>query len=170
MGGSERVKLGGRVVGFAASVVLGCALTGCSPSRTHATALASQRSSPASQATVIRTARVDVDGVMRTVLANGAGRTLYWFTFDKPDKAACTTQCTLAWPPLLMRGTTLDLPDNDAQLESFGVLNGPNGRQIEYEGHPLYTSDQDTGPAQANGEGFEDAWYVATVSLTGSGW
>lgn len=164
------MKLGGRVVGFAACVVLGGALTACSPSSTNATTLTSQGSSSASQATVIRTARVDVDGVMRTVLANAAGRTLYWFTYDKPDKAACITQCTLAWPPLLVRGTILDLPNHAAQLESFGVLDGPNGRQVEYEGHPLYTSDQDTGPAQANGEGFEDAWYVATVSLAGSSW
>lgn len=119
---------------------------------------------------MIRTARVDVDGVMRVVLTNAAGRTLYWFTFDRAGKVACTTQCTLAWPPVLMRGTILDLPNNDPQLESFGVLNGSNGGQVEYEGHPLYTSDQDTAPAQANGEGFEDAWYVATVSLPGSGW
>ena len=97
------MKLGGRVVGFAVCVVLGGALTACSPSSTNATTLTSQGSSSASQATVIRTARVDVDGVMRMVLANAAGRTLYWFTFDKPDKAACITQCTLAWPPLLMR-------------------------------------------------------------------
>jgi hypothetical protein len=68
-----------------------------------------------------------------------------------------------------MRSTTLDLP-NQPQLESFGVVNGPNGRQVEYEGHPLYTSDQDSGPGQANGEGFEDAWYVATVSVSGSSW
>jgi predicted lipoprotein with Yx(FWY)xxD motif len=139
----------------------------CSPTPTHVNDRTSQRLSPTSQATVIRTARVDVDGVIRTVLTNAAGRTLYWFTFDRPEQVACTTQCTLAWPPVLMRGTTLDLP-NQPELESFGVVTGRNGRQVEYEGHPLYTSDQDTGPGQANGEGFEDAWYVATVSMPSS--
>jgi predicted lipoprotein with Yx(FWY)xxD motif len=55
-------------------------------------------------------------------------------------------------------------------LESFGVVHDQNGRQVEYEGHPLYTSDQDTGPDQANGEGFEDAWYVATIDLAPGSW
>lgn len=163
------MKFGRRAVGLASCLMLGGALTACSPTSPHVKTLASDSSSPTSQATVIRTARVDVDGVTTTVLTNAAGRTLYWFTFDRPERVACTTQCTLAWPPVLMRSTTLDLP-NQPQLESFGVVNGPNGRQVEYEGHPLYTSDQDSGPGQANGEGFEDAWYVATVSVSGSSW
>lgn len=86
-----------------------------------------------------------------------------------PTKLRAQPNASWRGPPVLMRGATLDLPA-DPLLGSFGAVNGPNGRQVEYKGHPLYTLDQDTGPGQANGEGFEDARYVASVSLAGSSW
>jgi len=43
-----------------------------------------------------------------------------------------------------------------------------NGRQVEYDGHPLYRYAGDSGADQANGEGKGGVWFVATSSL-GSG-
>lgn len=162
-----RGKIG--VVRVGVCLVLATVLAGCATTNSHLAAATTRDSSRLTPVAVIRTARIEIDGVMRTVFTNKAGRTLYWFTFDRPNRVACTTQCALAWHPVLTRNDALDLPTG-LMLESFGVIHDRNGRQVEYEGHPLYTSDQDTGPDQANGEGFEDAWYVATLDLAPGSW
>lgn len=157
------------VVRIGTCLLLATVLGGCAANNSHLATSTRWDSSKLTPVAVIRAARIDVDGVMRTVFTNKAGRTLYWFTFDRPSRVACTAQCALAWHPVLTRNDALDLPTG-LMLESFGVVRDPNGRQVEYEGHPLYTSDQDTGADQANGEGFEDAWYVATISLAPGSW
>ncbi len=40
-----------------------------------------------------------------------------------------------------------------------------NGKQVEYNGHLLYTFSGDSGPGQANGEGIGGKWFVATPDL-----
>lgn len=158
-----------KLAGLGLCVWLAATVAGCSPSHDVAPKAEVQRPSRQVPIAVIRAARISADGVMRTVFTNKSGRTLYWFTFDRPNRVACTTGCTLAWHPVLTRGDAIDLPTG-LLLGSFGVIKDPNGRQVTYEGHPLYTSDQDTGPDQANGQGFEDAWYVATINLSPSSW
>ncbi len=164
------------VVAAAAGLLLaGCGSVGSATGARAGSTLASARivGRPVGVA-VVRTARENVWGVNETVLTDGAGRTLYWFTDDRPTRIACTVGCTQAWFPLLTRGTRIDIRAR-VPLGRFTVFDGPNGRQVEYGGHPLYTTDQDTGPRQSNGQGFEDAWYVATPRLgapaaTGGGW
>ena len=150
-------------------LLLGVVLGGCAATISQPPTATRQSSLHSTPVAVIRAARINVDGVTRTVFTDRAGRTLYWFTFDRPGRVACTTQCARAWNPLLTHGDALDLPTG-LLLGSFQVVRSPNGRQVEYEGHPLYTSDQDTGPHQANGQGFEDAWYVATLDLAPGSW
>jgi hypothetical protein len=48
------------------------------------------------------------------------------------------------------------------------TVSGGNGRQVEYDGHPLYHYSKDTGPDQSNGEGVDGVWFVATPSMTAS--
>ncbi|HUY97651.1 MAG TPA: hypothetical protein VMW47_08560 [Verrucomicrobiae bacterium] len=151
------------LTGAAAALTLAaCGLAHPLPtSGAPASAIAATRSP---RVAVIRTARVSVYGVPETVFTDGAGRTLYWFADDGPHQIACTVGCRLAWGPVLTRGDRIAIPGGEPP-RSFSVVAGPNGHQVEYRGHPLYTSDQDTGPRQANGQGFDDNWYVVTPSL-----
>jgi predicted lipoprotein with Yx(FWY)xxD motif len=45
------------------------------------------------------------------------------------------------------------------------VLNGANGNQVLYNGHPLYTYIKDGDAADAYGQGIGGKWFVATADL-----
>ncbi len=107
-----------------------------------------------------------VNGKSETILANAQGMTLYYFTADTATKAACTGTCAGIWPPLLFTGT--GSPTSASPLSgTLSVVTDANGKQVEYNGHPLYRYSKDTAPGQTNGVGFKGKWFVATTNLKG---
>ena len=135
-----------------------------------ATSGSSSSSTPASSSgAMIKTASATVKGQSVTLLTDAQGRTLYYFTADTPTTSACTGTCGQTWPPLLATGsaspTSATTLTGNLTMQTTG-----NGKQIEYNGHLLYTYSGDTGPAQTNGEGLFGKWFVATSDLaTGNG-
>jgi len=113
----------------------------------------------------VRVATATVHGKSEKVLTNAAGKTLYYLTSDTATHVVCTGQCTTFWPPL----TTSGLPTSSDPLpHKLSARAGANGRQVEYDGHPLYTFSGDFSAGQGNGEGitsFGGTWHVATPSL-----
>ncbi len=148
---------------FMALLVVACgssSSTGSSSSGTTPT------TAPTSSIPVLKTASVTVNGKSETILANAQGMTLYYFTADTATKAACTGTCAGIWPPLLFTGT--GSPTSASHLSgTLSVVTDANGKQVEYNGHPLYTYSKDTAPGQTNGEGFKGKWFVATPNLKG---
>jgi predicted lipoprotein with Yx(FWY)xxD motif len=126
-------------------------------------------SSPAASSTpLITTGQAKVGDKMQTVLKNSIGRTLYYFTADKPDKVACTGGCATNWPPLL--AGSADVPGSVPGLPGkVTALNGDNGKQVLYNGHPLYTYSKDADSANAFGQGIGGKWFVATPDLATAG-
>lgn len=111
----------------------------------------------------VRSGQASVSGKQETVLTTASGMTLYYFTPDSATKIACTGSCATIWPPLLLASGS---PTGSAGVTGkLSVLQGPNGRQVLYNGHPLYTFSGDSQPGQANGEGLKGIWFVATPSL-----
>jgi predicted lipoprotein with Yx(FWY)xxD motif len=111
----------------------------------------------------ITTASITVGGKSVTVLKNPKGLTLYYFTPDSATKVACTGGCATTWPPLLAAsGTPTTSPAVHGKLT---VLDGANGKQILYNGHPLYTYARDNDTADAYGQGIGGKWFVATPDL-----
>lgn len=108
-----------------------------------------------------------VNGKSETTLADTKGMTLYYFTPDSATTIACTGSCAQNWPPLMastgsVMGTGLS--------GSLTTVNGANGAQVEYNGHPLYTYAGDASQSDAKGEGILGKWFVATPTLAaGSG-
>ena len=45
------------------------------------------------------------------------------------------------------------------------MLNGANGKQVLYNGHPLYTYSKDGDSGDAYGQGVGGKWFVATPNL-----
>lgn len=112
----------------------------------------------------VRVATVSVKGKSETVLTNPQGMTLYYFTPDTSTKIACTGGCAQSWPPLAFKGS--GTPEGDAPLSGkLTVVNGADGTQIEYNGHPLYTYSGDSAPGQTNGQGLFGKWFVCTPNL-----
>ena len=111
----------------------------------------------------ITTASITVGGKSVTVLKNPKGLTLYYFTADTSTKVACSGACATNWPPLI---ATSDSPSASPALPGrLTVLEGANGKQILYNGHPLYTFARDSAQADALGQGIGGKWFVATPDL-----
>ena len=96
------------------------------------------------------------------VLTDAHGLTLYWFAPDSPAVSRCTGSCAAYWPPV-----TGDPKAPPGIPGRFGTISRPGGRQVTYNGHPLYTYLGDKGPGQANGNDLDlngGLWYEMRVS------
>jgi predicted lipoprotein with Yx(FWY)xxD motif len=110
---------------------------------------------------VIKVGIATVGGAMRTILTDASGKPLYYFDSDTSTSVACTGSCAQNWPPLL-------LPSGDTASASplsgaLTTLSGANGRQVLYNGHPLYGFAGDDTPGIVHGDGLGGhRWHVAT--------
>ncbi|HEY0937523.1 MAG TPA: hypothetical protein VGD91_27765 [Trebonia sp.] len=96
-----------------------------------------------------------------TVVANGTGYTLYWFSPDTPAYSACGSTCLPQWPPV----TGAPEPAAGTALAgTLGTMRRPDGVvQATYDGHPLYTFAGDFDPGDVGGGGvvqFGGTWHV----------
>lgn len=129
-----------------------------------ATATPQATATPAGSSALIGTRSASVKGTTETVLTTAQGMTLYYFMKDTSTSIACTGQCASFWPPLLSPNGTA--PTSATSLPGgLSLINGANGQQVMYNGHPLYTFAQDKNPGDTNGEGIMGLWHVATPSL-----
>jgi predicted lipoprotein with Yx(FWY)xxD motif len=111
-------------------------------------------------------------GVAKTslgsILVNSTGRTLYLFKADIGTKSACSGACATAWPPLLATGKpTAGTGLTASKLGTITRSGG--GRQVTYNGHPLYRFIKDQKPGQTTGQGvtaFGAAWFALSPSGT----
>jgi predicted lipoprotein with Yx(FWY)xxD motif len=96
-----------------------------------------------------------------TVVTNGTGYTLYWFSTDTMTYSTCEDTCVPQWPPVtgtpkLDPGTTLP--------GKLGTIYRPGGGlQATYDGHPLYTYAGDFDPGDVGGNGivqFGGTWHA----------
>ena len=82
-----------------------------------------------------------------SVLANGQGLTVYWFTADTAARSECNGLCNAYWPPV--QGPLTAGPCATGRL---GTIKRSDGwTQATYDGHPLYTYVGDSAPSQARG-------------------
>ena len=122
-----------------------------------ATSAASAASTNTASATV-GTASATVAGKTETILVNAQGLPLYYYQPDTAAKSFVTGALAQLWPPL-----TSAAPTAAGLNGKLAVLNDVNGRQVTYNGHPLYTFADDH-PGQVTGQGVQD-FFVATASL-----
>ena len=129
---------------------------------------ATATSSSSGQGTAqIATRTASVAGASEMILTNAQGMTLYYFMLDTPQKVACTGSCISFWPPLL---ASSGAPAVSGSLSgTLAVLDGANGKQVTYNGHPLYTFANDKAPGDTHGEGIMGKWHVATPGLAAGG-
>jgi len=150
----RRLLILSAVLPVTALVVAGC---GSSNSSSGSTSASTTTPAPTS-----RSATVDLRTTsLGRVLVDSSGRTLYLFEKDKGPRSTCSGACASAWPPVTTTGApTAGMGVAAAQLKT---TMGPEGKQVLYAGHPLYTYVGDSGPGQTTGEGlnqFGAEWYV----------
>jgi len=102
------------------------------------------------------------------ILVDSRGRTLYLFKKDARGKSACSGECAKFWPPLRAGGRPS--AGSGISAAKLGTISRSDGtRQVTYNGHPLYTFQQDSRPGQTHGQGvtaFGASWFV--LSPTGT--
>jgi predicted lipoprotein with Yx(FWY)xxD motif len=147
------------------SMLLVALTVGACGSSTYPTTGSGGGTTPTSSVTFIKTSSVTVNGQSVTILTNVQGMTLYYFKPDTASKAACSGSCAGTWPPLLF--TNSGSPSSATTLPgTLSVVTDTNGKQVEYNGHPLYNYSGDTAPGQTNGEGIGGMWFVASTTLS----
>ena len=116
---------------------------------------------------LIKTASATISGKSVTILTNAQGMTLYYRTVDS-SSSVCSGGCASAWPPMLVTGSAT--PSSATSLPGqLSVSTNANGKQVEYNGHPLYTYSGDSAPGQTNGQGAGGIWFAATTDLAPGG-
>ena len=102
------------------------------------------------------------------VLADSEGRTLYTADVEN-GQIRCTGACTSFWKPVEATLNEAESASADLDLE-LGVVDRPGGgRQLTFDGLPLYSFTEE-GPGQLDGDGFVDdfegtrfEWAAATT-------
>jgi predicted lipoprotein with Yx(FWY)xxD motif len=98
-----------------------------------------------------------------SVLATSSGHILYLFAKDAKDKSECTGSCAKTWKPLVASGKLSAVSGSGVNAKLLGTI---KGRQVVYDGHPLYTNVADTAAGDMHGEGaneFGGHWYVVNT-------
>lgn len=125
-------------------------------------AAATQPAAPASKspAYTIKLANSELG----TILTDAQGRTLYYYKLDAGGRTACVGQCAVNWPPLLDSTRPTASP---SLIGDLAILARPDGgRQVLFDGRPLYTFAGDQTPGETTGQGKGGVWFVATPSLS----
>jgi predicted lipoprotein with Yx(FWY)xxD motif len=95
-----------------------------------------------------------------TILVGTNGHTLYLDGADPKNKSTCTGGCASAWPALKTSGKPK--AKGAAKASDLGTIKDGSGKQVTYDGHPLYYYASDTGAGQTSGEGQNGFYLVGT--------
>jgi predicted lipoprotein with Yx(FWY)xxD motif len=97
------------------------------------------------------------------IVVDSAGFTLYHLMSEPKGAITCTGACRAIWPPLLATGKAKPLAGPGLVASKVGTIKRPDGGvQVTYNGYALYLYKADAHAGQANGQGFQKAWYVLT--------
>jgi predicted lipoprotein with Yx(FWY)xxD motif len=142
------------LVAFAAFAVFGAgAAVACSSDNDDARA-----SSPPSPAAAPLAVGISQSN-LGAFLTGPEGDTLYVFTRDVPNESNCDAGCLAVWPPLLVAEGQSVQADPYAS-GTFGNISTPAGRQVTYNGAPLYYY-AGVKPGDAKGHMVQGVWFVA---------
>jgi predicted lipoprotein with Yx(FWY)xxD motif len=101
------------------------------------------------------------------VLVDGKGMTLYTLTKNGAP-VACSGQCAMNWPPLLVPAGTVTVPAA-AGVNGLGTAPGTGGTQVTAAHLPLYRFSGDSAAGDTNGNGitaFGGVWHVVMASAS----
>jgi predicted lipoprotein with Yx(FWY)xxD motif len=105
------------------------------------------------------------DSAFGPILTDGRGNTLYLFLPDDQGPSTCYDDCAANWPALLARGE-LEVSGNEEDPTDAALLGtsrrDDGGRQVTYNGWPLYRFAGDRAAGDTNGQGVADVWYVVS--------
>jgi predicted lipoprotein with Yx(FWY)xxD motif/plastocyanin len=99
-------------------------------------------------------------------LSGPEGKALYLFTKDSRDTSSCSGQCATNWPPLTVSGSAAPTGDAGVTGTLATITRADGGRQVTYNGIPLYYFAQDAAPGDTKGQGVNNVWYLVGPTAT----
>jgi predicted lipoprotein with Yx(FWY)xxD motif len=108
--------------------------------------------------------QLKTDSHFGSILADGNGNALYFFSLDADGKSACTAGCLAVWPVSYSAGTTFGAGLSASDFSSITRSDG--SKQSTYKGWPLYTYAGDAAAGSVNGDGIDGIWFVAKPDYT----
>ena len=154
------VKLGVPVAAGLLAAACGSAVA----SQSHGSQAAGSQSS-GSSAPATGTVIASHSGSGGTFLTDG-GRSVYLWAADAMNKSNCSGACAGAWPPVMATGKVT--ASSGAKPSDLGTIaRSGGGKQVTYNGHPLYFFAGDSGPGQTHGQGsdsFGAKWWLVAPS------
>jgi predicted lipoprotein with Yx(FWY)xxD motif len=94
-----------------------------------------------------------------SVITDGDGRTLYFFSIDANGSSGCSGGCETAWPVFLADDVT-NVPGL-AAADVATITRADGKKQTTYKGWPLYYFAGDTAPLDVKGDASGGTWFVA---------
>ncbi|MCF8382932.1 MAG: hypothetical protein K9G39_04950 [Chlorobium sp.] len=92
-------------------------------------------------------------------LADGSGKTLYWFKKDSKNTSNCAGACLEKWPAFFS-GAMLTVPPS-LKATDFGTIDRPDGKkQNTFRGYPLYYYAMDQQAGDMKGHKLNEVWFV----------
>jgi len=92
-------------------------------------------------------------------LADGSGKTLYWFKKDSANTSTCTGACLEKWP-VFFGGAMPTVPPS-LKATDFGAIDRPDGKkQSTFRGYPLYYYAMDLKAGDTKGHKINEIWFV----------
>lgn len=113
----------------------------------------------------IHTGKANINGQMVNVLMTNKGFAVYYYRADTAFKSTCTGACAQSWPPILAPQGMMTISSSVHLPKQLSVHMTPNGAQVFYDGHALYTYAADTQPGVATGRAQDMLWYLAGILL-----
>ena len=113
------------------------------------------------------------NATLGSILTGPNGMTLYTLSSDPDGGSACTGQCLVFWPPLLVApGGSVTGPAGATGTFATFTRTDDGTTQVTYNGRALYYFKKDSAPGDANGEGvsaFGGVWHVVKVAAATGG-
>ncbi len=116
-------------------------------------------------AAFIHTGVATINGNKVNVLMTNKGFAVYYYRADTMYKATCTGQCAHDWPPILAPQGMMTISSSMVLPRQLSVHQTPNGAQVFYDSHALYTYAADMQPGTATGRAQDMLWYLVGFTL-----
>jgi predicted lipoprotein with Yx(FWY)xxD motif len=108
--------------------------------------------------------QIKTDSKFGSIITDGDGNTLYFFSLDANGSSSCSGGCLTVWPvaysSVTSLGTGLDAVDFASITRSDG------SQQTTYKGWPLYKYSGDAAAGKVGGDGVQGVWFVAKPDYT----
>src|SRR6266700_3404997 len=116
-------------------------------------------------AAFIHTGVATINGNMVNVLMTNKGFAVYYYRADTMFKSTCTGQCAHDCPPMLAPQGMMTVSSSMPLPRQLSVHQTPNGAQVFYDGHALYTYAADKQAGTATGRAQDMQWYLVGLTL-----